>query len=403
MDLLEYPSNEQWEAASKAAELIAGQLAQLHSELVNLTAQVLAANAWSGGGIVSPEHWLMLRCALSPTRAKEIVAIARRQGEFPELERRFAAGSVSLDQLAVVAKHVPTTHAAAVVPFVEGATVPQLRRVLPRYVFAPTPADPASATPRTEPLDDGPALSMYTNSGRFHLHFTADPVDGALVESALREAKDALFIGGDASVTLADALLEVASRSLTAVPSTSRRDHYRVLVHLESDGRGWINKRGALPEHLMRKLTCDGSVRPVWLENAAPVSVGRSMRIVPRRTRALVEDRDLGCRFPGCTTTRFLENHHLTHWADGGASDIESVLSLCPRHHREHHQGHFTIEGTPTTPDGLTFRGRYGFAIQATVASNAPPPQHPPPDPQPIRGWPMDTRFIDFGPPDRVA
>lgn len=113
MELMEYPSIEQWEVASRRAELLAGQLAQLHAELVDLTAQVIATNAWAGEGIVSPEHWLMLRCALSPVRAREIVTIARRQGDFPELERRLHSGSISVDQLVVVAKHVPLSHARA--------------------------------------------------------------------------------------------------------------------------------------------------------------------------------------------------------------------------------------------------------------------------------------------------
>lgn len=56
-------------------------------------------------------------------------------------------------------------------------------------------------------IDDGPTLSMGTQDGRFRLHFESlDPLDGALVETALREAKDALFTAGDATATLADAL-----------------------------------------------------------------------------------------------------------------------------------------------------------------------------------------------------
>lgn len=313
MDLLEHPGIERWEVASKAAELIAGQLAQLHSELVDLMAQVLETNAWSGGGIASPEHWLMLRCALSPARAKEIVDVARRRGDFPELEARMAEGAVSLDQLAVVARHVPSTHASTVSSFVEAATVPQLRRVLPKYPFpekAPAP-HPAGYEPLPEvvhvdpPIHDEPTLAMSTYDGRFRLHFEADPLDGALVEQAIREAKDALFTAGDADATLAEGLLSVASRSLSTVESISRREHYKVLVHLDVDGHGWMNRRGTLPTHLLRKLTCDGTVRPIWIENASPVSVGRSMRIVPPRTRKLIEDRDGGCRFPGCVTTGF--------------------------------------------------------------------------------------------------
>jgi hypothetical protein len=29
--------------------------------------------------------------------------------------------------------------------------------------------------------------------------------------------------------------------------------------------------------------------------------------------------RDRGCRFPGCTHTRYVDGHHVHHWADGGA------------------------------------------------------------------------------------
>ena len=405
MDLLEAPGIERWEVASKAAELIAGQLAQLHSELVDLMAQVLETNAWSGGGIASPEHWLMLRCALSPARAKEIVDVARRRGDFPELEARMAEGAVSLDQLAVVARHVPSTHAATVSSFVEAATVPQLRRVLPKYPFPekePAP-HPAGYEPLPEvvhvdpPIHDEPTLTMSTYDGRFRLHFEADPLDGALVEQAIREAKDALFTAGDADATLAEGLLSVASRSLSTVESISRREHYKVLVHLDVDGHGWMNRRGTLPTHLLRKLTCDGTVRPIWIENASPVSVGRSMRIVPPRTRKLIEDRDGGCRFPGCVTTGFLENHHLVPWSEGGATDVENLASLCPRHHRELHQGHFTISGNPSTPGGLIFRDRFG-TIGRHVPQTIPPPTHPPPAEQPIRGWRLDTGSIDFEP-----
>jgi hypothetical protein len=196
------------------------------------------------------------------------------------------------------------------------------------------------------------------------------------VEAAVREAKDALFTAGQTGATLGDAVTEVAHRSLATVSSTSRRDHYRVLVHLDTDG-AWVNARGALSAHLTEKLTCDGVLQPVWHTHGRPVSVGRSLRIVPRRTRRLVEDRDRGCRFPGCTTLGFLENHHIHHWCAGGPTDYHTLVSLCPFHHDQVHAEAISLTGDPTTPNGLTFANHAGNPI--TGPDYAPPPRTAPP------------------------
>ena len=45
-----------------------------------------------------------------------------------------------------------------------------------------------------------------------------------------------------------------------------------------------------------------------------PVSVGRTQRTVPERTRRLVILRYRGCCVPGCTADQFLHVHHVIHW-----------------------------------------------------------------------------------------
>ena len=125
--------------------------------------------------------------------------------------------------------------------------------------------------------------------------------------------------------------------------SVSRRDSFRVYVHLDAEG-GWLNGRPRLPGHLVAKLTCAGMVQPLWLRAGVPVSVGRALRIVPERTRRLVLDRDRGCRFPGCVATAHLEVHHVVHWAHGGRTDLDNLVALCPFHHDAHHAGEFGIE-----------------------------------------------------------
>ncbi|HEX7537442.1 MAG TPA: HNH endonuclease signature motif containing protein, partial [Dermatophilaceae bacterium] len=163
--------------------------------------------------------------------------------------------------------------------------------------------------------------------------------------------------------------------SLGSVNSINRRDAYRTYVHLDTEG-GWLTGKPRLPVHISEKLTCDGILQPVWHTQGAPVNVGRAQRIVPPRTRRLVEDRDRGCRFPGCEATPYLECHHLIHWVDGGPTDTWNLACLCPFHHDGHHDGDFTITGDADDPDGLTFTSRSGYPIKPGPTFITP--THPP-------------------------
>ena len=200
------------------------------------------------------------------------------------------------------------------------------------------------------------------------------PDDGAVVDSALREARDALFHAGDTDVTWCDALVEVARRSLGGATPLARRDAFVAYLHVPTDRPdAYLHLGPALPDTLRRQLLCDTRGAVVGLRDGRPVDVGRTRRIVPTHLRRLLEDRDRGCRVPGCDR-RHGEIHHLTHWLDGGRTDSQNLLLLCHRHHRLHHQGHLGIHGNPDQPHGLTFTDRQGRPLPG-----APPPTPPNP------------------------
>jgi len=248
-------------------------------------------------------------------------------------------------------------------------------------------------------------LSMsHDQWGRFTLRFSAPADVGALVEAALKEAQDALFHAGQPQVTLGEAFVEVARRSLGSITSINRRDSYRTYVHLDTDG-AWLTGQPRLPTHLSDKLTCDGILQPVWHTQGAPVNVGRAQRIVPTRTRRLIEDRDRGCRFPGCATTRHLECHHLVHWADGGPTDTFNLACLCPFHHDTHHDGDFTVKGDANNPAGLTFTTRNGFPIHPgpTFTAPAAPVPAPPVPASPAPANPGSAPGSSPPPPGRAS
>jgi hypothetical protein len=450
-------SHDLWTRAAQ----VAGRLNRAHGELVGIAAELVEGGHWGDGGFSSPEHLLVVRAGLSPAQAGDVVRIARRRLELPDTVTALAAGELSIGQAAVVARHGRADHQAGIATFARTATVPQLRRALSTSVFldpdtglpstapdtqgatdasadagqdAARPSDPLAALRAAEAQRTAakacarPDLSMhYDESGRFHLRYSAPAEVGALVEQAVKEAKDALFTadaGTDGSAkgdiadharrpTHADAIAEIASRSLSTIASTSRASHYRVYVHLSTHG-GWVNGGGAITPQMAARFSCEGTITPLWETDGRPVSVGRDQRILPARTRRLIEDRDRGCRVPGCSTTRFVEIHHLQHWADGGSTDYDTQVSLCPFHHDAHHRGDLTIAGDPTRPGGLTVTNRYGLPIAPPAPGELAPRQHPvndrgapdppgddPPDSRPYAspsGDPMRARDVEFVP-----
>jgi hypothetical protein len=94
-----------------------------------------------------------------------------------------------------------------------------------------------------------------------------------------------------------------------------------------------------------RRFACDASVVHL-LENAdgEPLNVGRKTRTISAPLRRLLTARDKGCRFPGCANSRYVDAHHIKHWANGGETKPSNLLSLCRFHHRAVHEGGITIE-----------------------------------------------------------
>ena len=159
-----------------------------------------------------------------------------------------------------------------------------------------------------------------------------------------------------------------------------------------------------LPDWLRDLICCDTIVSTVHESGRIPVSVGRTQRTVPERTRRLVILRDRGCRVPGCQADRLLQVHHVIHWdPDHGAgpTDTWNLACLCPRHHRLHHQGKLGISGNADDPHGLVFTDIYGRVMKP--AAVARPPTGPPPQPtgryQHPLGERLQMRWVTFNPP----
>ena len=94
-----------------------------------------------------------------------------------------------------------------------------------------------------------------------------------------------------------------------------------------------------------RRIACDSSIVPIKEDKTGePLSIGRRSRTIPPPMRRALRVRDKGCRFPGCTNTRFVDGHHIQHWADGGETSLDNLVMLCRHHHHLVHEGGFVCE-----------------------------------------------------------
>ena len=353
---------------------VCGHLNVLHAQLVELAAEALATGSWQGWGVKSLAHWLTWQAGISPAHAQQIVRLAEARTTHPAVMSAFTAGALSIDQAALAVK-APAYLDEQFARLATEATVAQLR-VLVRA------ARPAPPTP--DDKDDGPGESLagwFDDDGRYHLRGELDPDHGRIVDTALGEARDALFGAGQAKVTWADAIVEMAQRSLDAASSPERRERFRanwLIDPADPVPARWADGL-AVPHWLRDMLLCDATVAPVFTDGALPVSVGRTQYQVPDRTRRIVLARDRKCRVPWCAQTRWLQVHHVVHYEDGGLTDTDSLIGICPTDHRLHHLGKLGISGNADDPDGLIFTDAQGRIIDP--ATHPTKPTGPPPAP----------------------
>ena len=149
---------------------------------------------------------------------------------------------------------------------------------------------------------------------------------------------------------LADALVELCERSLDggSLPRhAGQRPHLQLTCSLETlrdlpgSPAGHLEGGGPVPAETVRRLACDAQVtRVVFDARSEVMDVGRARRVPPTATRRALRARDRGCVWPGCERPAGSTHaHHLTHWAHGGATDLDNLVLICRYHHWKVHEG----------------------------------------------------------------
>ncbi len=373
-----------FESLAGAIVSLCGSIHGAEFRLIELIRRMEALKPWNRE---RPDcaHWLNITCGMDLVTAREKVRIAHALDDLPQITAAFQDGELSYSKVRAITRIATWDTEDELIELARSTTAEHVAKL----VRARRQADHLSAP--------GAALNAWTHR-HLDYHVASDgsvvfegrlPAElGAMLLKALEQASEwlrtedqlepwrafadqvpdeAIPEKQQAPMRRADALAVLAERFLARVPEADEAlataDRFLITVHASAE---------ALPEHAaidaedpplfedgsvaapetVRRLCCDAAVvRILESGDGEPLDVGRKTRVIQPSIRRALKRRDGGCRFPGCTHTRFVDGHHIVHWADGGATCLDNLVSLCRFHHRLVHEGGYYV-----VKDGQAFR-----------------------------------------------
>ncbi len=367
---------------------IAAQISAATYRFLVLLAELDRRRPWSGYGIVSTAHWLNVRCGIDLVAASEKVRVARALEKLPLISAAFARGEVSYSKVRAMTRAAEPENEDYFLNIAKSGTATHVERLVRLYRRCERKRldQQAGEQFRDRELK---YWKLADGSLRFEGRLPADAA--AVFLKALEAARDAMreaergmespgeFPAGSPAASVegdapsasdadpvaaqrdqspaghafpagnADALLVLAETMLAHGPAAmSGGDRYEVVVHvaegvLPANGDGpapELESGTALAPESARRIACDCSRICVHEDEAGEIlSVGRKTRQIPPAIRRTLRSRDRGCRFPGCANRRFVDAHHIEHWADGGETKLRNLVLLCRVHHTMVHEG----------------------------------------------------------------
>lgn len=305
---------------------------------------------WLRWGFHSCAVWLHWRCDIGLSAAREKVRVAHALKTLPNIASAFRAGRLSYSKVRALTRVATRADEVDLVAFALGTTAARVEERC-RELACGTP----DSLDEARRIFARRALRMHRDPARGTLTITVElPLEtGELVGKALDKAREANvsrapeFADAGWHSQQADALVAMASAYLAgnAEKSAGTADNYLVNVHVDRTALARGKGRAGLPLETVKRIACDGStVTIVEDDEGKPLDVGRKTRVVPTAIRRALDARDGGCVFPGCGRRRFVDAHHVEHWANGGETSLANLVLLCSQHHQLLHEGGFRIE-----------------------------------------------------------
>jgi hypothetical protein len=363
------------ELESKITELW-GYLNAATYRFLALVAEFDRERAFERHGLANTAQWLNWQCGIGAVAAREKVRVARSLEQLPEIADAFAKGEISYSKVRAMTRVATSANESVLVHVARHGTAAHVEKLVRKFSWTQR-RDAAALSQRQHEFR---RVSYFCDTdGEFILTARLPPEIGAVVSKALeaavesvRESKEVTaetMLQIPAHAWQADAMRLMAETFLAhrgeETGAGSSADRLQVVVHIDQailaerqaaaetgePHRCELEDGPALALDTARRLACDATlVGIVEGEEGEPLDVGRKTRSIPLAIARALKARDGGCRFPGCDRTRFCDGHHVKHWANGGETKLDNLITLCGFHHRLVHEDGY---GVRRTDDGL--------------------------------------------------
>lgn len=345
MDLGEFTEDQLDQLLIRAESEVAGW----RSIEMAVVAEKKRRQSYNADGYRSIVDWVAARADVSHQTARSICWTASRLAEAPEVAAELALGGLTFDRAEQLAR-LPETQRRGH----EGYDIAQLRRKVALH---------RRLTPRRERATGG-YLHLQPSLDETTTHFWGElpGLDARILEKAIEQRADEI-IPSEARLPVAErralALVAICQDSLYGETETSPSPATEVVVTIDArtaaadGGQTGVAVLGGtrLGPRALEEVICNARVDLIGItQEGRPLALGRRSRVVSRRLRRHVMERDMGCTVEGCTSRYRLEVHHEVPWSRGGRTDPESLLTLCWFHHHVavHREG-LVIERTGTS------------------------------------------------------
>jgi len=323
------------------------------------------------------------------------VRVARRLTELPLIREAFGRGELSFSKVRALTRVAEPDGERDLLELASFATAAQLERIVraSRRVSAAEADENHRESFVTWfwdeqgclclsgrlPAEDGALFLRALEASRDALHEvrredggSAEPPPAPVIDHGSAEPLDNAAAPGDVAPpppvpSTAEAFAAMTETALTRPPTaTPGGERHQVFVHIDADSLPRDEVRSAdaecaiadgpgLAPETVRRLLCDGSLVSILERDGKPLSVGRRTRTVPASIRRALLARDGRCQYPSCERHRFVDAHHIVHWAHGGDTSLDNLVLLCRHHHRKVHEGAVRVERS--TDGVVSFRG----------------------------------------------
>jgi hypothetical protein len=406
---------------------LAGQINAANYRFLKMIAEFDRRVAWEGPGIRSCAYWLHWKCGIDMGAAREKVRAARALVGLPEINAAFEKGELSYSKVRAMTRVATVENESFLLNIAQYGTTQHVEKLVGafRSVNDSVVIDEVKQDRKVEQtLYESRGVSCYQDDeGMWIIKAKLPAEEGALLVKVLKELGDRLAANDNAVGTLdvnksddeksdeektknvsaetfssyknndlekdkllkkepltfpqrrADALVMMAEGYVAqSGEALGLKGHERcqLVLHVQK-GHDDLDGRWLLPD-AARRLACDASLLVVEQDEVGNVlDIGRRSRIIPAGMARALAIRDGGCQFPGCCESRYVEGHHVKHWADGGETRLDNLVTLCRYHHRELHRGQFFLTVKPLSVNQASrFADRLCFSTVRSSFMNKP-------------------------------